>query len=103
MSEMNITKNNFEQEVLRSDKPVLIDFWAPWCGPCRMLSPVISEIAEEYGDKVKVCKVNVDDEGELAASFNVMSIPTLVVVKDGKVTNSAIGVRPKAQIVEMIG
>ncbi|WP_295037885.1 thioredoxin [uncultured Fibrobacter sp.] len=103
MSEMNITKNNFEQEVLHSDKPVLIDFWAPWCGPCRMLSPVISEIAEEYGDKVKVCKVNVDDEGELAASFNVMSIPTLVVVKDGKVTNSAVGVRPKAQIVEMIG
>ena len=100
---MNITKNNFEQEVLHSDKPVLIDFWAPWCGPCRMLSPVISEIAEEYGDKIKVCKVNVDDEGELAASFNVMSIPTLVVVKDGKVTNSSIGVRPKAQIVEMIG
>lgn len=100
---MNITKNNFEQEVLHSDKPVLIDFWAPWCGPCRMLSPVISEIAEEYGDKVKVCKVNVDDEGELAASFNVMSIPTLVVVKDGKVTNSSIGVRPKAQIVEMMG
>ena len=103
MSEMNITKNNFEQEVLHSDKPVLIDFWAPWCGPCRMLSPVISEIAEEYGDKIKVCKVNVDDEGELAASFNVMSIPTLVVVKDGKVTNSEVGVRPKAQIVEMIG
>lgn len=103
MSEMNITKNNFEQEVLHSDRPVLIDFWAPWCGPCRMLSPVISEIAEEYGDKIKVCKVNVDDEGELAASFNVMSIPTLVVVKDGKVTNSAVGVRPKAQIVEMIG
>jgi thioredoxin 1 len=103
MSEMNITKNNFEQEVLHSDKPVLIDFWAPWCGPCRMLSPVISEIAEEYGDKIKVCKVNVDDEGELAASFNVMSIPTLVVVKDGRVANSAVGVRPKAQIVEMIG
>lgn len=103
MSEMNITRNNFEQEVLHSDKPVLIDFWAPWCGPCRMLSPVISEIAEEYGDKVKVCKVNVDDEGELAASFKVMSIPTLVVVKDGKVANSAVGVRPKAQIVEMIG
>ena len=103
MSEMNITRNNFEQEVLHSDKPVLIDFWAPWCGPCRMLSPVISEIAEEYGDKVKVCKVNVDEEGDLAAAFNVMSIPTLVVVKDGKVTNSAVGVRPKAQIVEMIG
>ena len=99
---MNITRNNFEQEVLHSDKPVLIDFWAPWCGPCRMLSPVISEIAEEYGDKVKVCKVNVDEEGDLAAAFNVMSIPMLVVMKDGKVTNSAVGVRPKAQIVSMI-
>jgi len=102
MSEMNITRNNFEQEVLQSDKPVLIDFWASWCGPCRMLSPVISEIAEEYGDKVKVCKVNVDEEGDLAAAFNVMSIPMLVVMKDGKVTNSAVGVRPKAQIVGMI-
>lgn len=102
MSEMNITRNNFEQEVLHSDKPVLIDFWASWCGPCRMLSPVISEIAEEYGDKVKVCKVNVDEEGDLAAAFNVMSIPMLVVMKDGKVTNSAVGVRPKAQIVGMI-
>jgi thioredoxin 1 len=102
MSEMNITRNNFEQEVLRSDKPVLIDFWASWCGPCRMLSPVISEIAEEYGDKVKVCKVNVDQEGDLAAAFHVSSIPTLVVLKDGKITNSVVGVRPKAQIVGMI-
>ena len=102
MSEMNITRNNFEQEVLRSDKPVLIDFWANWCGPCRMLSPVISEIAEEYGDKVKVCKVNVDQEGDLAAAFHVSSIPMLVVLKDGKITNSMVGVRPKAQIVGMI-
>ena len=102
MSEMNITRNNFEQEVLRSDKPVLIDFWASWCGPCRMLSPVISEIAKEYGDKVKVCKVNVDQEGDLAAAFHVSSIPTLVVLKDGKITNSMVGVRPKAQIVGMI-
>lgn len=99
---MNITRNNFEQEVLRSDKPVLIDFWASWCGPCRMLSPVISEIAEEFGDKVKVCKVNVDQEGDLAAAFHVSSIPTLVVLKDGKITNSMVGVRPKAQIVGMI-
>ena len=102
MSEMNITRNDFEQEVLRSDKPVLIDFWASWCGPCRMLSPVISEIAKEYGDKVKVCKVNVDQEGDLAAAFHVSSIPTLVVLKDGKITNSMVGVRPKAQIVGMI-
>ena len=101
MTELNLTKNNFEAEAMKSDKPVLIDFWAPWCGPCRMLSPTISEIAEEYGDKVKVCKVNVDEQGELASAFGVMSIPTLVVLKDGKVVNSAVGVRPKEQIVEM--
>lgn len=101
MTEMNITKENFEAEVMNSDKPVLIDFWAPWCGPCRMLSPTISEIAEEYGDKVKVCKVNVDEQGELASTFGVMSIPTLVVIKDGKVVNSVTGVRPKDQIVSM--
>lgn len=102
MAELKITSANFEQEVLKSDKPVLIDFWAPWCGPCRMLSPTISEIAEEYKDKVKVGKVNVDEEEELAAMFGVSSIPLLVVMKDGKVVNSAVGVRPKAQIVKMI-
>lgn len=101
MNEMNITKENFEAEVMSSDRPVLIDFWAPWCGPCRMLSPTISEIAEEYGDKVKVCKVNVDEQGELASTFGVMSIPTLVVIKEGKIVNSVIGVRPKDQIVSM--
>ena len=101
MTEMNITKSNFEAEVMNSDRPVLIDFWAPWCGPCRMLSPTISEIAEEYGDKVKVCKVNVDEQGELASTFGVMSIPTLVVIKEGKVVNSVTGVRPKDQIVSM--
>lgn len=101
MTEMNITKENFEAEVMNSDRPVLIDFWAPWCGPCRMLSPIISEIAEEHGDKVKVCKVNVDEQGELASTFGVMSIPTLVVIKEGKVVNSAVGVRPKDQIVSM--
>jgi thioredoxin 1 len=101
MNEMNITKENFEAEVMNSNKPVLIDFWAPWCGPCRMLSPIISEIAEEYGDKVKVCKVNVDEQGELASTFGVMSIPTLVVIKEGKVVNSVTGVRPKDQIVSM--
>ncbi|OWV26205.1 thioredoxin [Fibrobacter sp. UWB1] len=101
MTEMNITKENFEAEVMNSDRPVLIDFWAPWCGPCRMLSPTISEIAEEYGDKVKVCKVNVDEQGELASTFGVMSIPTLVVIKEGKVVNSVTGVRPKDQVVSM--
>ena len=102
MTELKITRENFEQEVLKSDKPVLIDFWASWCGPCRMLSPTISEIAEEYKDKVKVGKVNVDEEEELAAMFGVSSIPLLVVMKDGKVVNSAVGVRPKNQIVKMI-
>ena len=102
MAELNITRNNFEQEVLKSDKPVLIDFWASWCGPCRMLSPTISEIAEENKDKIKVCKVNVDEEGDLAALFGVSSIPLLVVMKNGKVTNSAVGVRPKKQIMNMI-
>lgn len=102
MAEIKITRENFEREVLQSDKPVLIDFWAPWCGPCRMLSPVISEIAEEYKGNVKVGKVNVDEEEELAAIFRVSSIPLLVVMKDGKVVNSAVGVRPKEQIVGML-
>lgn len=102
MTELKITSENFECEVLNSDKPVLIDFWANWCGPCRMLSPTISEIAEEYKDKVKVGKVNVDEEGELAAMFRVSSIPLLVVMKNGKVMNSAVGVRPKSQIVGML-
>ena len=102
MTELKITSENFEREVLKSDKPVLIDFWAPWCGPCRMLSPTISEIAEEYGDKVKVCKVNVDEQGDLASMFRVSSIPLLVVMKDGKVVNSSVGVRPKSQILKML-
>jgi thioredoxin 1 len=102
MAELKITSENFEREVLQSDMPVLIDFWAPWCGPCRMLSPTISEIAEEYKGKVKVGKVNVDEEGELASMFRVSSIPLLVVMKEGKVVNSAVGVRPKDQIVKMI-
>ena len=102
MTELKITSENFEREVLNSDKPVLIDFWAPWCGPCRMLSPTIAEIAEEYKDKVKVGKVNVDEEGELASMFRVSSIPWLVVMKKGKVVNSSVGVRPKNQIVGML-
>jgi len=102
MSELTITKEIFEAEVLQSKEPVLIDFWASWCGPCRMLSPVISEIAEESSGKFKVGKVNVDEQEELAAMFRISSIPTLVVLKDGKVTNSSVGVRSKKQILEML-
>ena len=102
MAELKITSKNFEREVLQSDKPVLIDFWASWCGPCRMLSPTISEIAEDLKGKVKVGKVNVDEESELAAMFRVSSIPLLVVMKNGKIVNSAVGVRPKEQIVKML-
>ena len=102
MPEITITKENFEAEVMKSDMPVLIDFWAAWCGPCKMLSPVIAEIAEEYSDKVKVGKVNVDEQPELAASFHVASIPTVVVMKEGKVTNQSIGYRPKDEIVALL-
>ncbi len=101
MSVINITKNNFEAEVLKSDKTVLLDFWATWCGPCLMLSPVVDEIANERSD-IKVGKVNVDDEQELAMTFGVSSIPTLVVIRDGKIINQSVGVRPKAQIEAML-
>ncbi len=101
MSYINGNKNNFELEVLKADKPVLVDFWAPWCGPCRMVGPVVEEIAEENPD-IKVVKVNVDEEMGLAAQFGVMSIPTLVVVKNGQVVNKAVGARPKEQILAML-
>ena len=100
MSVINITKNNFGEEVLNSDKPVLLDFWASWCGPCRMVSPIIDEIAGERAD-IKVGKINVDEQPELAAEFKVMSIPTLVVIKDGKIVNQSVGAKPKNQILEM--
>ncbi len=101
MSVLTITKNNFQEEVIKSDKPVLLDFWASWCGPCRMVSPVVDEIAEEM-PSIKVGKVNVDEQPDLASAFNVMSIPTLIVMQDGKVVDQAVGVRPKHQIVSMI-
>lgn len=102
MSVITITKENFRSEVLESTKPVLLDFWASWCGPCRMVSPVIDEIADET-PWAKVGKINVDEQQELAAAFQVMSIPTLVVVRDGKVVQQAVGVQPKQRIAAMLG
>ena len=102
MAAMTFTKDNFQNEVLSSAQPVLIDFWAPWCGPCRMVSPIVEEISDEAGAKVKVGKVNVDEQPELAQQFGVMSIPTLVVLKEGKVVNSAVGARSKSAILQMI-
>lgn len=101
MAVLRITEHNFDQEVSLSDRPVLLDFWAPWCGPCRMVSPVVDEIAAERED-IKVCKINVDEEQELAGQFGVMSIPTLMVVKDGQVVSQSAGARPKAQILAML-
>lgn len=101
MSVIHVNKNSFQNEVLNSEKPVLLDFWAPWCGPCRMVSPIVDEIASERSD-IKVGKINVDEQPELAARFGVMSIPTLVVMKDGKIVNQMVGARPKSQILTML-
>ena len=101
MSALKITMENFQKEVLNSEKPVLLDFWADWCGPCRMVLPIIEEIAKERQDIV-VGKVNVDEQPQLAAMFKVMTIPTLVVMKDGKVFNQSIGAKPKKQILELL-
>ena len=101
MSAIHINTQNFKNEVLNSEKPVLLDFWAPWCGPCRMVLPIVEEIAKERQD-IKVGKINVDEQPELASQFGVMSIPTLVVVKDGKIVKQAMGARPKDAILAML-
>ena len=101
MSAININKNNFQNEVLNSDKKVLLDFWAPWCGPCRMVVPIVEEIAGERPD-IKVGKINVDEEAELASQFGIMSIPTLVVIENGKIVDQAMGARSKEAILGML-
>ena len=101
MYAVNINETNFSDEVIRSDRPVLLDFWAPWCGPCRMVVPILEEIAQERPD-IKVGKINVDEQPELARQFRVMNIPTLVMIKDGKITGQAMGARPKGQILAML-
>lgn len=101
MSAVDINKANFLNEVIHSDKPVLMDFWAPWCDPCRMVGPVVEEIARERSD-IKVCKVNVDEQPELAGQFGVMSIPTLVVMKNGRIVSQSVGARPKSAILAML-
>ena len=103
MAEVTLTKTNFEAEVLNSDIPVLVDFWATWCGPCMMLSPVIEEIAHEFDGKIKVGKVNVDEENELAMQYRVASIPTLLLFKNGQLANTSVGFMPKATIIEKFG
>lgn len=102
MSVMVVTKDNFQKEVLESDIPVLLDFWAPWCGPCRMIAPVVEGISEELGEKAVVGKVNVDEQPELASRFGVMSIPTLAVFKNGRLAGSMVGVRSKQDILKLL-
>lgn len=102
MSVLEITRNNFEEEVIKSDKPVLVDFWASWCMPCKMMSKTIDEIATEMGDRVKVCKINIDEEQELAVKYGVMSIPTFLVFKNGKVAEMTVGVQEKENIARLL-
>lgn len=102
MSVITITSKNFEEEVSKSEVPVLLDFWASWCGPCKMVSPIVDAVAEEVEGRAKVGKINVDEEQELASAFNIMSIPTLVVIQNGKLVKQSVGVRSKEEILEML-
>ncbi len=97
-----LTKDNFDQEVIKSDKPVLIDFWATWCGPCRAVAPIMDELAEEFDGKAKICKLNVDDEGEIAQKFRIMSIPTVMLYKNGEMVDKVIGARSKDEFAKLI-
>lgn len=99
---MNITSKNFEEEVLKSDLPVLVDFWASWCGPCKMMTPVVEQIERDMDGKAKVCKVNIDEEQNLAMEYGIMSIPTFLIFKNGKVVNSAVGVRDKQELINLL-
>jgi len=99
---VNLNSDNFEEEVIKSDVPVLVDFWAAWCGPCRMIAPIIDQLAVEFDGKVKIAKVNVDEERELASRYRVMSIPTLILFKDGDIADQTMGARPKSDLVKMI-
>ena len=102
MSVINLDSKNFEKEVLNSEVPVLIDFWATWCGPCRMMAPVVEEIANEVGEKAKVCKVNIDENTDIAEKYDVMSIPTFLIIKNGKVAATTVGVQPKENIIKLL-
>lgn len=102
MLEINLTSENFEDEVLKSEKPVLVDFWASWCGPCKMIAPIFEELAEEYKDKLKFGKVNVDEQASLAAKFRVTSIPTLILFENGEITKTSVGFCSKSELEEMI-
>ncbi len=103
MAEIKLTSQNFENEVLKSDKPVLVDFWAEWCGPCKMLAPVIAEIAEEYDGKIKVAKLNIDEEMQLAVQYGIASIPTVLLFENGEIVKKSIGFAPKDALVEELG
>lgn len=102
MSVIKLTSENFEEEVMKSELPVVVDFWAEWCGPCRMQSPIVDDLAETMQGKIKVCKVNVDEEGNLAAKYNIMSIPTLLFFNKGNVVNTAVGLHSKQEILDLI-